>query len=132
MVVRSIFLSSDSNRESKTDDAVIISSLAFNSETKVSSDLLCPTILILPHPTLLTLANLPAALAGLLSSEEELLSKSLVRFIQDMNKVPEKSFYLSSFNQGFGPEARGPKNSVELTQSSERSDHHPHHTKRNQ
>ena len=40
------------NRESKTDDPVIISSLAFNSETKISSDSLCLTILILPHPTL--------------------------------------------------------------------------------
>ena len=40
------------NRESKTDDPVIISSLTFNSETKISSDSLCPTILNLPHPTL--------------------------------------------------------------------------------
>ena len=39
-------------RESKTDDPVIISSLAFNSETKLSSDSLCPSILILPYPTL--------------------------------------------------------------------------------
>ena len=38
MVVRSTFLFSHWNRESKTDDPVIISSLAFNSETKISSD----------------------------------------------------------------------------------------------
>ena len=40
------------NRESKTDDPVIISSLAFNSETKIASDPLYPIILILPHPNL--------------------------------------------------------------------------------
>ena len=39
-------------RENKTDDPVIVSSLAFNSKTKISSDSLCPTILILPYPTL--------------------------------------------------------------------------------
>ena len=42
------------NRKSKIDDSVIISSLAFTPETKTSSDSLCPTILILPHPTLST------------------------------------------------------------------------------
>ena len=35
-------------KRSKTDDPVIISSLAFNSETKISADSLCPTILIYP------------------------------------------------------------------------------------
>ena len=75
----------------------------------------------------MTLGNLPAALEGLLSSDEELLSKSLAHFIQDINEVAENSFNLSSFNQEFGPEARGPENSVELTQSSERHDCHPHH-----
>ena len=35
MVIRSTFLFSDWNRESKTDDPAIISSLAFNSETKI-------------------------------------------------------------------------------------------------
>ena len=38
MVIRSTFLFSHWNRKSKTDDPVIISSLAFNSETKISSD----------------------------------------------------------------------------------------------
>ena len=55
MLIRSTFLFSHWNRENKTDDPVIISSftsLAFNSETKISSDSLFPTILILPHPTL--------------------------------------------------------------------------------
>ena len=51
IVVRSTFLFSHWNRESKTDYPVIIRSLAFNSETKVSSTSLCPTILILPHHT---------------------------------------------------------------------------------
>ena len=44
MVIRSTFLFSHWNRESKTDDPIIISSLAFNSETKISSDSLCPTL----------------------------------------------------------------------------------------
>ena len=44
MVIRSTYLFSHWNRESKTDDPVIISSLAFNSGTKISSDSLCPTI----------------------------------------------------------------------------------------
>ena len=52
MVIRSTFLFSHWNKESKTDDPVIISSLAFNSGTEMSSDSLCPTILILPHSTL--------------------------------------------------------------------------------
>ena len=38
MVIRSTFLFSHWNRESKTDGPVIISSLAFNSGTKISSD----------------------------------------------------------------------------------------------
>ena len=50
MVIRSTFLFSHWNREGKTDDPAIVNSLAFNSETKIS-DSLCPTILILPHPT---------------------------------------------------------------------------------
>ena len=37
-MVRSTFLFSHWNRESKTDDPAIVNSLAFNSETKVSSD----------------------------------------------------------------------------------------------
>ena len=52
MVIRSTRLFSHWNRKSKTDYPVIVSPLAFNSETKVSSDSLCPTILILPHHTL--------------------------------------------------------------------------------
>ena len=52
MVIRSTFLFSHPNRDIKTDDPVIISYLAFNSKTKISSDSLCPTILILSHPTL--------------------------------------------------------------------------------
>ena len=52
MVIRSTFLFSHWNRESKTDDPVIISSLAFSAETKISSDSLYPTIVILSHPTL--------------------------------------------------------------------------------
>ena len=43
MVIRSTCLFSHWNRKSKTDDHVIVSSLAFNSETKISSDSLCPT-----------------------------------------------------------------------------------------
>ena len=76
----------------------------------------------------LTSGNLSATLTGLLSSDEELLSKSLAHFIQEINKVAENSFSLSSLNQEFGPEARGPENSVELTQSSERHDRHSHYT----
>ena len=45
------FLFSHWNRKSK-NDSVIISSLAFTPETNMLSDSLCPTILILPHPTL--------------------------------------------------------------------------------
>ena len=52
MVKRSTFLFFFQNRKSKVDDPVIISSLAFTPETKMSSDSLCPTILILPHPNL--------------------------------------------------------------------------------
>ena len=44
MVIRSTFLFSHWNRDSKTDDPVTISSLAFNSERKISSDSLCPTL----------------------------------------------------------------------------------------
>ena len=44
MVIRSTFLFSHWNRDSKTDNPVIISSLAFNSETKISSHSLCPTL----------------------------------------------------------------------------------------
>ena len=51
MVIRSTCLFSHWNRKSKTDDPVIVSSLRFNSETKISESLR-PTILILPHPTL--------------------------------------------------------------------------------
>ena len=43
MVIRLTFLFSRWNKESKTDDSVIISSLAFSSEAKISSDSLCPT-----------------------------------------------------------------------------------------
>ena len=53
MVIRSTFLFSHWNRKSKTDNHVIVSSLAFNSETKIPSDSLCPTILILPHHILI-------------------------------------------------------------------------------
>ena len=53
MVIRSTFLFSHWNRKGKTDDPAIVSSLAFNSGTKIS-DSLCPTILILPLPTLLS------------------------------------------------------------------------------
>ena len=52
MVIRSTFLFSHWNRKSKTDDRVTVISLAVNSETKILSDSLCPTILILPQPTL--------------------------------------------------------------------------------
>ena len=52
MMIKSTFLFFHWDRESKTDDPVIISSLVFNSETKILSDSLCLTILILPHPTL--------------------------------------------------------------------------------
>ena len=98
------------------------------SSTKRSFIVTSPSTAISPSSAiLLTLGNLPAALAGLLSSDEELLSKSLAHLIQDINKVAESSFNLSSFNQEFGPEARGPENSVELTQSSESYDHHTHH-----
>ena len=38
MVIRSTVLFSHWNRKSKTDDPVIISFLAFNSETRASSD----------------------------------------------------------------------------------------------
>ena len=55
MVIRSTFLFSHLNKESKTDYLVIMTSLAFAPETKMSPDSLCPTILILPHPTLLPL-----------------------------------------------------------------------------
>ena len=44
MVIRSTFLFSHWNRKSKTDDPVIVSSLAFTSETKISSDSLCPNL----------------------------------------------------------------------------------------
>ena len=53
MVIRSTFLFSHWNREGKTDDPAVVNSLAFNSGTKIS-DSLCPTILILPYPTLLS------------------------------------------------------------------------------
>ena len=43
-MIRSTFLFSHWNRESRTDDPVTI------SETKISSDSLCPMILILPYP----------------------------------------------------------------------------------
>ena len=49
-VIRSTFLFSHWNRESRTGDPVTLIYLAFNSETKISSDSLCPTILILPYP----------------------------------------------------------------------------------
>ena len=55
MVIRSTFLFAHWKRKSKTDDPVIVNSLPFNSETKISYDSLCPTILILPHPTLILL-----------------------------------------------------------------------------
>ena len=48
IVIRSTFLFSDWNRESKTDDPVIISSFALNSETKVSSPPFCLTLPYLP------------------------------------------------------------------------------------
>ena len=65
MVIRSTFLFSHGNRKSKTDDLLTISSLAFNSETKVSSDSLCPTIpyfticvnLLLAHTTLIQICH---------------------------------------------------------------------------
>ena len=79
------------------------------------------------HITFIRHFNLPVALAGLLSSDEEPLSKSLACFTQDINKAAEDSFSLSSFNREFGLEAHGPENSVELTQSSERYDQHPHY-----
>ena len=41
------------NRKSKIGDSAIISSLPFTPETKMSSGSLYPTILNLPHPTLL-------------------------------------------------------------------------------
>ena len=44
MVIRSTCLFSHWNGKSKTDDHVIVSSLAFNSETKISFDSICPTI----------------------------------------------------------------------------------------
>ena len=58
MVIRSTFLFSSWNRNSKTDDPVIISSLTVTPETKTSSDSLCPTILNLPHPTLQAIHNI--------------------------------------------------------------------------
>ena len=36
--------------KNKTDDLVTIGSFTFGVKIKMSSDLLCPTILILPHP----------------------------------------------------------------------------------
>ena len=51
-IKRSSSLFCHSNRKSKIDDPFIISSLAFIQETETSSDLLCPIILILAHPTL--------------------------------------------------------------------------------
>ena len=44
MVKRSTLLFFHWNRKSKTDDRVIIISLAFIPETKMSSDSLCPTL----------------------------------------------------------------------------------------
>ena len=41
------------NRKSKIGDSAIVSSLPFTPETKMSSGSLYPTILNLPHPTLL-------------------------------------------------------------------------------
>ena len=51
-MTRSTFLFSHWYKKRKADDAVIVSSLALNLETKISSDSLYPTILILPNPTL--------------------------------------------------------------------------------
>ena len=52
MMKRSIFSFFDWNRKSKIEDPVIISSLSFTAETKISSDSFYPTILNLPHRTL--------------------------------------------------------------------------------
>ena len=46
-VLLSLFLS-----ENKNVDLTTMGSLIFGIQIKFSSDLLCPTILILPHPTL--------------------------------------------------------------------------------
>ena len=51
MVMRLTFLFYNSNTKSKHDVPVIISSLAFTLETKMSSDSLCPTWPILPQLT---------------------------------------------------------------------------------
>ena len=52
MVKRSTFLFFHWNMKSSIDGPAITNSLAFTLETKTWSDSLCPTILILPHPTL--------------------------------------------------------------------------------
>ena len=52
MIKRSTFSFFLWNRKSKIGDPVIIRFLPFTPETKMSSDLLYPTILILPHPIL--------------------------------------------------------------------------------
>ena len=53
MMKRSIFSFFHWNRKRKVHDPVIISSLFFTPETKMSADSLYPTILNLLHPTLL-------------------------------------------------------------------------------
>ena len=53
MMKRSTFSFFHWNGNSKIGDPVIISSLPFTPEAKMSSDSLYPTILNLPHPTLL-------------------------------------------------------------------------------
>ena len=52
MVMRSLNLFSHWNRKSETDDPVILSSLDFTPETRMSSDSLCPAMLILPQTAL--------------------------------------------------------------------------------
>ena len=51
MIIGSCFFYS--NWEIKNIDLIIMGSLIFGIQIKITSDLLCQTILILPHPTLL-------------------------------------------------------------------------------
>ena len=52
MITGSSVLPSLFQWENKNVDLVTMGSLSFGIQINISNDLLCPTILILPHPTL--------------------------------------------------------------------------------